>query len=195
MAPQPVGASIQLGKEQALPCAENLVSQCGVRLCEYDSLPHGRARPSSTDLPEFLKRHECGSTETVSEAPGSYGIRSCSHADLIASNETTSALATLPSPKMGMVPRYTSSKHHSGLSLLPQPLDGPRLSSGLGAPRTSVPAYCFHNRCLQHQELSTRSHISGNRGYNSNRVRSLLICYSYCFVRRLYGNQYNHTVL
>ncbi len=130
MAPQPVGASIQLGKEQALPCAENLVSQCGVRLCEYDSLPHGRARPSSTDLPEFLKRHECGSTETVSEAPGAYGIRSCSHAARIASYETTSALATLPSPQMGMVPRYTSRRHHSGVSLLLQPLDGPCLSTG-----------------------------------------------------------------
>ncbi len=36
-APQPVGASGQLGKEQALPCAENLFSRCEVRLGEYDS--------------------------------------------------------------------------------------------------------------------------------------------------------------
>ncbi len=40
-APQPVGASGQLGKEQALPCAENLFSRCGVRLSEYDGTPHG----------------------------------------------------------------------------------------------------------------------------------------------------------
>ncbi len=33
---------------------------------------------------------------TVSEAPGAYGIRSCSHAARVASYETTSALATLP---------------------------------------------------------------------------------------------------
>ncbi len=33
-APQPVGASGQLGKEQALPCAENLFSWCGVSLTE-----------------------------------------------------------------------------------------------------------------------------------------------------------------
>ncbi len=32
LTPQPVGASGQLGKEQALPCAENLFSRCGVRL-------------------------------------------------------------------------------------------------------------------------------------------------------------------
>ncbi len=38
---------------------------------------------------------------------------------------------------------------------------------------------------------STRSHISGSRGYESNQVRSLLIFYSYC----KYGNQINHAVL
>ncbi len=54
LAPQPVGASGQLGKEQALPCAENLFSRCGVRL--------------------------------VSEAPGAYDIRSCSHAARVASH-------------------------------------------------------------------------------------------------------------
>ncbi len=100
--PQPVGASGQLGKEQALPCAENLFSRCGVRLGEYDGTPHGGTCPSSAELPEFLQRQECGTTETVSEAPGAYGIRSCSHAARIASYETTSALATLPGPEVGM---------------------------------------------------------------------------------------------
>ncbi len=92
-----------------------------------------------------------GSTEKrVSEAPGAYGIRSCSHAARVASYETTSALATLPSPEVGMVLWYTSSKHHSAVSPLPHPLDGPCFSTGHGAPRTSVPAYYCHNRCLQH---------------------------------------------
>ncbi len=40
-APQPVGASGQLGEEQALPCAENLFSRCEIRLGEYDGTPHG----------------------------------------------------------------------------------------------------------------------------------------------------------
>ncbi len=40
-APQPVGASGQLGKEQALSCAENLFSRCGGRLGEYDGATHG----------------------------------------------------------------------------------------------------------------------------------------------------------
>ncbi len=143
---QPVGASGQLGKEQALPCAENLFSLCRVRLGE----PHGGTCPSSAELPEFLHRQECGTTETVSEAPGAYGIRSCSHAARIASYKTTSALATLPGPEVGMAPRYTSSGYHPAVSPLPQPLDRPCLSTGRGAPRTSVPAYCCHNRCLQH---------------------------------------------
>ncbi len=149
-APQPVGASGQLGKEQALPCAENLFSLCGVRLGEYDGTPHGGTCPSSAELPEFLQRQECGTTETVSEAPGAYGIRSCSHAARIASYETTSALATLPGPEVGMAPRYTASRYLPTVSPLPQPLDRPCLSTGRGAPRTSVPAYCCHNRCLQH---------------------------------------------
>ncbi len=69
---------------------------------------------------------------------------------VVASYETTLALATLPSPEVGMAPRYTSSKYHSAVSPLPQPLDGPCLSTGRGAPRTSVPAYCCHKRYLQH---------------------------------------------
>ncbi len=149
-APQPVGASGELGKEQALHCAENLLSQCGVRLGEYDGTPHGGTCPSSAELPEFLQRQECGTTETVSEAPGAYGVRSCSHAARIASYETTSALATLPGPEVGMAPRYTASGYHQAVSPLPQPLDRPCLSTGRGAPRTSVPAYCCHNRYLQH---------------------------------------------
>ncbi len=132
-APQPVGSSGQLGKEQALPCAENLFSQCGVRLGEYDGTPHGGMCPSSAELPEFLQRQECGTTETVSEAPGAYGVRSCSHATRIASYETTSALATLPGPEVGMAPRYTASGYHPAVLPLPQPLDGPCLSTGRGA--------------------------------------------------------------
>ncbi len=149
-ASQPVGSSGQLGKEQALPCAENLFSRCGVRLGEYDGTPHGGTCPSSAELPEFLQRQECGTIETVSEAPGAYGIHSCSHATRIASYETTSALATLPGPEVGMAPWYTANGYHPAVSQLPQPLVGPCLSTGRDAPRTSAPAYCCHNRCLQH---------------------------------------------
>ncbi len=49
-----------------------------------------------------------------------------------------------------MAPQYTASRYLLAVSPLPQPLDRPCLSTGRGAPRTSVPAYCCHNRCLQH---------------------------------------------
>ncbi len=57
---------------------------------------------------------------------------------------------SLPGPEVGMAPRYTASRYLPAVSPLPQPLDRPCLSTGRGAPRTSVPAYCCHNRCLQH---------------------------------------------
>ncbi len=142
---QPVGASGQLGKEQALPCAENLFSRCGVRLGEYDGTPHRGSCPSSAELPELLQRQECGTTEKVSEAPGAYGRSymapgAYGHAARIASYETTSALVTLPGPEGDMAPWYTASGYHPAVLPLPQPLDGPCLSTGRGAPRTSVPA-------------------------------------------------------
>ncbi len=49
-----------------------------------------------------------------------------------------------------MAPRYTASRYLPAVSPLPQPLDRPCLSTGRGAPRTSVPAYCCRNRSLQH---------------------------------------------
>ncbi len=106
--------------------------------------------PISAELPEFLQRQDCGSAETASEAPGAYGIRSCSHAARIASYETTSALVALPSPEVGMAPRCTSGEHHTRVSPLLQSLDGPCFSTGRGALRTSVSACCCHNRRLQH---------------------------------------------
>ncbi len=143
-APQPVGASVQLGKEN------NLFSWCGVRLGEYDGASIQRACPISAGLPEFLQRQVGGSTETLSEAPGAYGIRSHSHGTRIASCETTSALVTLLSPEMGMAPRYTSCDNHTGVSPIFQPLVRPCLSTSRSAPRTSVSACRCHDGCLQH---------------------------------------------
>ncbi len=113
-------------------------------------MPHGRAHPISAELLEFHQRQECGSTETISEAPGAYGIRSRSHATQVASYEITSALVTLLSPEMGMAPRYTSGEHLIGISPLLQPLEGPYFSTGRGVLWTSVPASCCLNVCLQY---------------------------------------------
>ncbi len=53
-------------------------------------------------------------------------------------------------PEVCMALRYTASGYLPAVSPIPQPLDRPCLSTGRCAPRTSVPAYCCHNRCLQH---------------------------------------------
>ncbi len=91
---QPVGALGQLGKEQALPCAENPFSQHGVGLGLHDG-----ANYRAQSVLKFLQRQDSGTTETISEAPGAYGIHSRCHAA-----RTPSALVTQPSPEMGMAP-------------------------------------------------------------------------------------------
>ncbi len=48
--PQPVGPSGQLGKEQTLPNAEDLLSRYGVRLGQSDSTPHKRTCSFSVEL-------------------------------------------------------------------------------------------------------------------------------------------------
>ncbi len=88
-APQPVGASGQLGIEQALPRAEKHFSQYGVKLGECGGASHQRACPVHAELPEFLQRQDGGTTETLSEAPVANGIRSRSLAARIASYEIT----------------------------------------------------------------------------------------------------------
>ncbi len=62
-----------------------------IRVCSVDA-----------DLPGVFPAQEGGPTETLSVAPGAYGIRSCCHAARTASYETASALASRPGPEMGM---------------------------------------------------------------------------------------------
>ncbi len=100
--PQPVGASGQLGKEQTLPCAEDLFSRHGVGLGQPHSTSLIRVCSVDADLPGVFPAQEGGPTETLSVAPGAYGIRSCCHAARTASYETASALASRPGPEMGM---------------------------------------------------------------------------------------------
>ncbi len=78
-------------KNSKLSPVQRISFLCVESVCsvEYDGTPHVGTCPSSAELPEFLQRQECGTTETVSEAPGAYGICSCSLAARIASYEYT----------------------------------------------------------------------------------------------------------
>ncbi len=124
-APQPVGASGQPGKEQILPYAEDLFSRQGVGLGQPHSTSLRGACSVNAEMPGVSPAQEGGSTETFSEAPGAYGILSRYHAARIASYETASALASRPSPEMGMAPRHVPGLTHPVLPSHLQPMVGP----------------------------------------------------------------------
>ncbi len=149
-APQPVGASGQPGKEQTLPYAEDLFSRQGVGLGQPHSTSLRGACSVNAEMPGVSPAQEGGSTETFSEAPGAYGILSRYHAARIASYETASALASRPSPEMGMAPRHIPGLSHPVLPSHLQPMVGSCLSSGRSSPRASIQARCCFNRRLCH---------------------------------------------
>ncbi len=68
----------------------------------------------------------------------------------IASYETASALASRPSPEMGMAPRHIPGLTHPVLPSHLQPMVGSCLSSGRSSPRASIQARCCFNRRLCH---------------------------------------------
>ncbi len=149
-APQPVGASGQPGKEQTLPYAEDLFSRQGVGLGQPHNTSLRGACSVNAEMPGVSPAQEGGSTETFSEAPGAYGILSRYHAARIASYETASALASRPSPEMGMAPRHVPGLTHPVLPSHLQPMVGPCFSSGRSSPRASIQACCCFNRRLCH---------------------------------------------
>ncbi len=55
LAPQPVGPSGQLGKEQTLPDAEDLISRYGVGFGQSDSAPHAGTRSVGVELLEYIQ--------------------------------------------------------------------------------------------------------------------------------------------
>ncbi len=148
-APQPVGASGQPGKEQTLPYAEDLFSRQGVGLGQPHSTSLRGACSVNAEMPGVSSAQEGGSTETFSEAPGAYGILSRYHAARIASYETASALASRPSPEMGMAPRHVGS-HSPRPAIAPSAHGRTLLSSGRSSPRASIQACCCFNRRLCH---------------------------------------------
>ncbi len=130
------------------------------KLSPTQRISFGLGQPHSTSLrgacsvnaemPGVSPAQEGGSTETFSEAPGAYGILSRYHAARIASYETASALASRPSPEMGMAPQHRPGLTHPVLPSHLQPLVGPCVSSGRSSPRASIQAHCCFNRCLCH---------------------------------------------
>ncbi len=138
LAPQPVGPSGQLGKEQTLPDAEDLFSRYGVGFGQSDSTPH-----AGTD------EQDGGTTETVSEAPGAYGSCSVNHATGAAPYEPASTLALWPSLEVGVAARHAPGPSHSGLPPNFLPVVRPFFSLGRSAPGTGLQTCRGLHRCLR----------------------------------------------
>ncbi len=150
LAPQPVGPSGQLGKEQTLPGAEDLFSRYGVRLGQSDSAPHAGTRSVGVELLEYIQEQDGGTTETVSEAPGAYGGCGGGHAAGAAPYETASTLAPWPSPEVGVAERHAEGPSHSSLPPNLHPVVRPFIPSGRSAPGTGLQAHCgLHRRLRQ----------------------------------------------
>ncbi len=137
------------------------LSRLGLRVnWEKSKLSPGLGQPHSTslsgacsvdaELPGVFPVQEGGSTETFSEAPGAYGIRSRCHAARVASYETASALASRPGPEMGMATRHVPGLSYPVLPSDLRPVVGSCFSSGRSSPRASIQACCCVNRCLGH---------------------------------------------
>ncbi len=146
-APQPVGSSGQLGKEQTHANAEDLFSWHGVGFGQPDSTPHPGTYSVGAELPQDFIRQDGSPTETLSEAPGAYGCSCGDSSTRSAPYETASALAPWPSPEVGVETRYSPGSDYTGLPQNLQPVDRSFVPSGRSALGTGLQACCgIHGR-------------------------------------------------
>ncbi len=135
LAPQPVGPSGQLGKEQTLPDAEDLFSRYGVGFGQSDSAPHAGTRSVGVELLEYIQEQDGGTTETYTAGASPY--------------ETASTLAPWPSPEVGVAERHDAGPSHSSLPPNLHPVVRPFVRLGRSAPGTGLQACCGLHRCLR----------------------------------------------
>ncbi len=126
------------------------ISFLGMELDSVNLTSLSGACSVDAELPGVFPAQEGGSTETLSEAPGAYGIRSHCHAARIASYETASALASRPGPEMSMATRHVPGLSYPVLPSDLRPVVGSCFSSGRSSPSASIQACCCVNRCLCH---------------------------------------------
>ncbi len=167
-APQPVGPSGQLGKEQTRANAEDLFSRHGVGFSQPDSTPYPGTCSVGAELPQDFIRQDCGPTETLSEAPGAYG---CSCGDSSAQSapyETASALVPWPNPEVGVETQYSPGSDYTGLLQNLQPVVRSLVPLGRSTPGASIQACCGIHGCLGHRLGShvqwARSSVRGMDG-------------------------------
>ncbi len=150
-APQPVGFSGQLGKEQTRANADDLFSRHGVGFSQPDSTPHPGTCSVGAELPQDFIRQDGGPTETLSEAPGAYGCSCSDSSARSAPYETASALAPWLDPEVGVETRYSPGSDYTHLPQDLQPVDRSLIPSGRSAPGAGIQACCGIHGCLSHR--------------------------------------------
>ncbi len=145
-APQPVGFSGQLGKEQIRANAEDLVSRHGVGFGQPDSTPHPGTCSVGAELPQDFIRQDSGPTETLSEAPGAYGCSCGDSSARSAPYETASSLAPWPNPEVGVETRYSPGSDYTGLPQNLQPVVRSLVPSGQECPWSRYPGMLWYSR-------------------------------------------------
>ncbi len=150
-APQSAGPSCQLGKEQTRANAEDLFSRHGVRFGQPNSTPHPGTCSVSAELLQDLIMQDGGSTETLSEAPGTYGCSCGDSSARSAPYENASALALWPNPEVGVETRHLPGSDYTGLPQDLQAVVRSLVPSGRSAPGAGIQACCDIHRCLDHR--------------------------------------------
>ncbi len=164
-APQPVGSSGQLGKEQTRANLEDLFSRHGVEFDQPDSTPHPGTCSVGAELPQDFIRQDGGPTETFSEAPGAYGCSCGDSSARSAPYETVSALAPWPSPEVGVEMRYSD---YTGLPHDLQLVVRSLVPSGRSAPGAGIQAFCGIHGYLGHRLGSHVQWTHSVRGMNGS---------------------------
>ncbi len=145
LAPQPVGPSGQLGKEQTLPDAEDLFSRYGVGLCQSD-MRASRKNMLSRCWTAWI-RSRAGWRYHWNSFRGSFGIwRLWWQSRRWGCSIWALTLAPWPSPEVGMAERHAVGPSHSSLAPNLRPVVRPFVSSGRSAPGTGLQACLWFTR-------------------------------------------------
>ncbi len=127
-----LGLQVNWEKSKLMPTQR--ICFLGMEL-EPKSTPHPGTCSVGAELLQDFIRQDGGSTETLSEALGSYGCSCGDSSARSAPYETASALAPWPNPEVGVETRYSTGSDYTGL---PQKLQ-PEGWSDLSFLRAGVP--------------------------------------------------------
>ncbi len=139
--PSPIGTSGHWEKSNS-PRAEYLFSRCGIGLGYDDCTPLSGSCSVGAEMLEGSQAEKSSPSQKLSEAPGAYAILICGHAAGSDAYETASALASYPSPEMGMASQLTPCEHTPLYHRTFSPCEDISFLWAVSAIRTVVQTHC-----------------------------------------------------